>query len=50
VHVFPGVKHGYMMPLAGEAYDEKTREFSLQRTFAILDTLRGGGATLRRAS
>lgn len=50
VHVFPGVQHGYMMPLAGEAYDAKTREFSLARTFAILDSLRGGGEGLRRAS
>jgi carboxymethylenebutenolidase len=50
VHIFPGVKHGYMMPLAGEAYDAKTREFSLQRTLAILDGLRGGGDALRRAS
>ncbi len=50
VHIFPGVQHGYMMPLAGEAYDAKTREFSLARSFAILDGLRGGGEGLRRAS
>jgi carboxymethylenebutenolidase len=50
VHVFPGVKHGYMMPMAGEAFDAKTREFSLQRALAILDGLRGGGERLRRAS
>jgi len=50
VHVFPGVKHGYMMPMATEAYDAKTREFSISRTLAILDGLRGGGETLRRAS
>jgi carboxymethylenebutenolidase len=50
VHIFPGIQHGYMMPLAGEAYDARTREFSLARTFAILDGLRGGGEGLRRAS
>jgi len=50
VHIFPGIKHGYMMPLAKQAYDPKTREFSLQRTLAILEGLRGGGEKLRRAS
>ena len=50
VHIFPGIKHGYMMPLAGEAFDRKTREFSLARALAILGGLRGGGAQLRRAS
>ena len=50
VHVFPGVKHGYMMPMAGEAFDAKTREFSIARALAILDGLRGGGERLRRAS
>ena len=39
-----------VMPLAGEAYDAKTHEFSLARTFAILEGLRGGGEGLRRAS
>jgi carboxymethylenebutenolidase len=50
VHVFPGVKHGYMMPMAGDAFDAKTREFSIARALAILDGLRGGGERLRRAS
>ena len=50
VHIFPGIKHGYMMPLAGKAFDRKTREFSLARALAILGGLRGGGAQLRRAS
>ena len=50
LHIFPGIKHAYMMPDAGPAYDAKTREFSLARAFAILDTLRGGGAALRKAS
>ena len=34
-----------MMPLAGEAYDAKTREFSLARALAILDGLRGGASS-----
>ena len=50
VHIFPGVKHGYMMPDAGAAFDQKTREFSLARALAILGTLRGGGERLRKAS
>ncbi len=50
LHIFPGIKHGYMMPLAGAAYDAKTREFSLARALAMLDRLRGGGARLRQAS
>lgn len=50
VHIFPDVKHGYMMPMAGEAFDAKTREFSIARALAILDGLRGGGEHLRRAS
>ena len=50
VHVFPGVKHGYMMPDAGAAYDAKTREFSFARVLAILGSLRGGGEALRKAS
>lgn len=50
VHIFSGVKHGYMMPDAGAAYDAKTREFSLQCALAILGSLRGGGEALRKAS
>ncbi len=50
LHIFPGIKHAYMMPDAGAAYDAKTREFSLKRAFAILDGLRGGGAAMRKAS
>jgi carboxymethylenebutenolidase len=50
LHIFPGIKHGYMMPDAGEAYDQKTREFSLARALAILGNLRGGGEGLRKAS
>ena len=50
VHIFPGILHGFMMPGSPKAYDQKTRDFSMKRTLAILDGLRGGGATLRKAS
>jgi carboxymethylenebutenolidase len=40
VHVFPGVLHGYMMPDAVKAYDQKSREFSMQRALSILEGLR----------
>jgi carboxymethylenebutenolidase len=39
LHVFPGVEHGYMMP-ESKAFDRKTRDFSMQRSLAILDGLR----------
>lgn len=39
VHVFPGVQHGFMMPSDTEAFDASTRDFAMQRTFAILDGL-----------
>ena len=42
VHIFPGVLHGYMMRGAGQAFDAKTREFSMARANAILDGLRSG--------
>lgn len=41
VYIFPGVQHGYMMPGAGEAFDRKTRAFSMERALAILNGLRG---------
>ena len=40
LHIFPGVEHGYMMP-ESKAFDGKTRDFSMQRTLAILEGLRG---------
>src|SRR6202021_1741992 len=49
VHIFPGVLHGYMMRGSGQAFDAKTREFSMARANAILDGLRGGRASSRRA-
>jgi carboxymethylenebutenolidase len=40
VHIFPGVQHGYMMPLSPKAYDRKTRDFSMGRALAIMEGLR----------
>jgi carboxymethylenebutenolidase len=39
LHVFPGIQHSYMMPSSKAAYDPPTRTFSMQRAFAILNTL-----------
>jgi carboxymethylenebutenolidase len=50
VHIFPGVQHGYMMPGAGQAFDAKTREFSMARAKAILDGLRSEPSKLRYVS
>jgi carboxymethylenebutenolidase len=41
VHIFPGIQHGFMMPSDAEAFDATTRDFAMQRTFAILGGLRG---------
>ena len=48
VHIFPGIQHGYMMPEHVEAYDAKSRTFSMARALSILETLKGDG--LRQAS
>ena len=50
VHIFPGIKHAYMMHNAGPAYDQKTRDFSMARASAILEGLRNDKAGLRQAS
>lgn len=50
LHIFPGVLHGYMMRDAKEAFDQKTRDFSMARAKTILAGLRGGSAALRQAS
>jgi len=50
VHIFPGIKHAYMMPDAGAAFSKATRDFSMARAIAILNDLRGGGERLRKAS
>lgn len=49
VHIFPGVEHGYMMRGNPKAFDQKTRDFSMERALAILDGLRGGGERMRKA-
>lgn len=41
VHIFPGVLHGYMMRGSPKAFHAVTRDFSMTRTLAILDGLRG---------
>ncbi|MGZ5147277.1 MAG: dienelactone hydrolase family protein [Burkholderiales bacterium] len=40
VHIFPGVQHGYMMRESPKAFDQKTRDFSMQRALSILNGLR----------
>jgi carboxymethylenebutenolidase len=50
VHIFPGVKHGYMMSGMPGAYDQKTRDFSMTRAKAILDGLRNPTTAMRAAS
>jgi len=49
VHIFPGVEHGYMMRENPKAFDQKTRDFSMERALAILNGLRGGGERIRKA-
>ena len=44
VHVFPGIQHGYMFPLSGEAYNAHTRAFSMAQALAILESLRDGAS------
>lgn len=48
LHIFAGIEHGYMMP-ESKAFDRKTRDFSMQRSLAILEALRGGAAGRRKA-
>jgi carboxymethylenebutenolidase len=50
VHIFPGVKHGYMMAGMPAAFDQKTRDFSMARAKAILEALRSPAAAMRAAS
>lgn len=38
--IFPGVKHGFMMPGHAEAFDAKVRDFSMERALSILGALR----------
>ena len=48
LHVFPGVEHGYMMP-ESKAFDRKTRDFSMQRSLAMLEGLRTGEGARRKS-
>jgi carboxymethylenebutenolidase len=50
VHIFPGIQHGFMMHNAREAFDQKTRNFSMSRASAILEGLRKAPAGMRQAS
>jgi len=47
LHIFPGVLHGYMMPDNVKAFDRKTRDFSMERSLAVLDGLRVANAGRR---
>jgi carboxymethylenebutenolidase len=51
-HVLPNIKHGYMMALHSSAYDQGAYDFSMQRTLAILEDLKGEGrpVALRKSS
>jgi carboxymethylenebutenolidase len=48
VHIFPGVRHGYMMREGGQAYSQKTRDFTMGRVRALMEALRS--EPLRMAS
>jgi carboxymethylenebutenolidase len=48
VHIVPGVLHGYMMRGNPKAFDQKTYDFTMQRTLSIMEGLRG--EQLRKAS
>ena len=43
LHIFPGILHGYMMPGNPQAFDAKTREFTMAKALAILEGLRSPG-------
>ncbi len=40
LHIFPGVQHSYMMRGLPDAFDQKVRDFSMDRACTILDRLR----------
>lgn len=40
LHIFPGLLHGYMMRENDKAFEAVTRDFSMTRALAILDSLR----------
>lgn len=41
VHIFPGIQHAYMIRGNTKAFDQKTYDWSMQRSFEMLDALRG---------
>lgn len=42
VHIFPGVKHGYMMTTAPAAYDPEAFRYSWDATLSLLGRLKNG--------
>ena len=40
LHIFPGILHGYMMKTAPKVYDQKLYDFSMGKSFALLEGLR----------
>lgn len=48
VHIFPGVKHGYMMRGMAKAFDQQTYDFSMARAKAILERLRSEPPSVMR--
>lgn len=40
VHIFPGIRHAYMIRGSTKNFDQKTYDFSMQRAFEILDAMR----------
>jgi carboxymethylenebutenolidase len=51
VNIFPGIDHGYMMKESVKAFDQEKRDFTMQRTLAILQGLRSEASeALRKAS
>ena len=49
LNIFPGVLHGYMMPDNAKAFDQKARDFSMERALAMLEGLRAENAGRRKA-
>ena len=47
LHIFPEIRHGFMMPGDLEAFDAPARDFAMKRAFAILAGLRGGEPALK---
>ncbi|MGH9811106.1 MAG: dienelactone hydrolase family protein, partial [Terriglobia bacterium] len=40
LNIFPGIQHGYMMKAAPKVYDQKLFDFSMGKTFTIMEGLR----------